>query len=378
VVLSLARPFLRVAARRPHVLTIAPAPVTDALLGVRLAVEAEIARRGWPAADSPADTDVVLVAGEVGPRMAAVVRSVWATVPAPRVLVRVDSAGELVEALAAGVAELARGGASPDADASEASLLASDGRKAPSTTMFDDAGSHDDGAFLPLDASNDASLPRGAGPVMAGLADDDRDGLALDVVHVPLGPVLPHWPAGLVVHATLAGDLVTDAHAEVIDVPGPREPAGRRRSPRGPDHVRLDALVRVLALAGADRVAARARALRDGGPAPGELAGFGRRLARSRTLAWTLRGIPLTATDHVPVPEPTVEARVRALAAGLGGSLAPPVRPAPHRAAAALVGLELGAARLALAAMDPDTALGAGPVEPVAPAGSAHHHEHHG
>jgi hypothetical protein len=180
------------------------------------------------------------------------------------------------------------------------------------------------------------------------------------------------------VHATLAGDLVTDARAEVLDVPGPRETPGRRRTPRGPDHLRLDALVRVLALAGADRAAARARALRDGDPAPGELTTFGRRVARSRVLAWTLRGIPLTATDHVPVPEPTVEARVRALAAGLGGSLAPPVRPAPHRAAAALVGLELGAARLALAAMDPDTAVGAGPVEPFAPAVTGHHHGHHG
>jgi len=354
VVVSLARPLLRLTARRPHVLTIAPAPTSDGLLAVRLAAETELARRGWPAADSPADADLVLVAGEVGPRMARVVRSVWATVPAPRALVSVGSVGELAEALDAAVAWLGRDGAdSAGAGASGASTLATSGSKAPSSRPGD--------------------------PVMAGLADDDRDGLALDALHVPLGPVLPHWPAGLVVHATLAGDLVTDARAEVLDVPGPREPTGPRRTPRGPDHLRLDALVRVLGLAGADRAAARARALRDGDPAPGELPAFGRRLARSRTLAWTLRGIPLSATDHVPVPENTVEARVRALAAGLGGSLAPPIRPAPHRAAAALVGLELGAARLALAAMDPDTGLGAGPVEPFRPAAGHHDHAgHHG
>ncbi len=342
MVVSLARPLLRLTARRPHVLTIAPAPATDGLLAVRLAAEAELARRGWPAADSPADADVVLVAGEVGPRMAAVVHAVWATVPAPRVLVAVTSAGEIPGSLDAAVAQLA--------GVSDGPSLTADVRTAPS--------SHEPPA------------------VMAGLADDDRDGLALDTVHVPLGPVLPHWPPGLVVHATLAGDLVTDARAEVLDVPGPREPTGPRRTPRGPDHLRLDALVRVLGLAGADRAAARARALRDGDPAPGELSTFGRRLARSRVLAWTLRGIPLSATDHVPVPETTVEARVRALAAGLGGSLAPPVRPAPHRAAAALVGLELGAARLALAAMDPDTGLGAGPVDPFRPATTEHHHDH--
>jgi fructose-specific component phosphotransferase system IIB-like protein len=355
VVVSLARPLLRLTTRRPHVLTIAPAPTSDTLLAVRLAAETELARRGWPAAESPADADLVLVAGEVGPRMARVVRAVWATVPAPRALVSVESVGELAEALDAAVAWLARDGADARSSASEAIRtstpigLASSGRKAAS------------------------SLP------MADLADDDRDGLALDALHVPLGPVLPHWPPGLVVHATLAGDLVTDARAEVLDVPGPRAPTGPRRSRRGPDHLRLDALVRVLGLAGADRAAARARDLRDGDPAPGELSTFGRRLARSRTLAWTLRGIPLSATDHVPVPENTVEARVRRLAAGLGTSLAPPVRPAPHRAVAALVGLELGAARLALAAMDPDTGLGAGPVDAVdAHRPAAAHHEHAG
>ncbi|MCD2195556.1 hypothetical protein LQ327_19485 [Actinomycetospora endophytica] len=351
----------RIAARRPHVLTIAPAPVTDDLLAVRLAAESEIARRGWPVADSPADADVVLVAGGLGRRMTALVRSVWATVPRPRVLVTVRSAGELGPGLDSAQERLARGGDSSDRDrvewARSADVDLTDDNDGPPGVIMGGAGA----------------------PVMAGLADDDRDGLALDALHVALGPVLPHWPAALVVHALLAGDLVTDARAEVLDVPGPRE-VTRRRDAYTPDHVRLDSLVRVLGLAGADRAAARARALRDGEPAPGELAAFGHRLARSRTLAWTLGGIPLAATDHVAVPEPTVEARVRALAAGLGGSLAPPVRPAPHRAAAALVGLELGAARLALAAMDPDTALGAGPVEPFRPAErhEHHHHEHHG
>ncbi|HEY2221764.1 hypothetical protein [Actinomycetospora sp.] len=364
MVVSLA---LRLAARRPHVLTIAPAPVTDDLLAVRLAAEAELARRRWPAADSPADADVVLVAGGLGRRMTAVVRAVWATVPAPRVLVTVGAAAELAEALDRAQERLARGG---DPDVSDA---------APLTPSVSDA------APLTLDVRNSTSSigeSPAPEPVMAGLADSDRDGLALDALHVVLGPVLPDWPAGLVVHAALAGDLVTDARAEVLDVPGPRDRPGGRHGPLGPDRTRLDALVRVLGLAGADRAAARARTLRDGDPAPGETAAFGQRLARSRTLAWTLRGIALAATDHVPVPESTVEARVRALAAGLGGSLAPPVRPAAHRAVAALVGLELGAARLALAAMDPDTALGAGPVEPFRPAtaGHDHHHghEHHG
>lgn len=365
----------RVAARRPHVLTIAPAPVTDDLLAVRLAAEAELARRGWPAADCPADADLLLVAGGLGRRMTALVRSVWATMPRPRVLVTVGAAGELAGALDAARERLARGG---DGDVSDGTSLTPDVRVNPCSHADHDHVERAVGADA--DPGNGDTLMGVPGPAMAGLADSDRDGLALDALHVTLGPVLPHWPAGLVVHATLAGDLVTDARAEVLDVPGPRERPGGRHAPLGPDRTRLDALVRALGLAGADRAAARARGLRDGDPVPGELAAFGHRLARSRTLAWTLRGIPLAATDHVPVPEPTVEARVRALACGLGGSLAPPVRPAPQRAVAALVGLELGAARLALAAMDPDTALGAGPVEPFRPAAAEghHHHEHHG
>lgn len=385
----------RLAARRPHVLTIAPAPTSGDLLAVRLATEAELARRRWPAADSPADADMVLVAGALGRRMTSVLRAVWATVPRPRVLATVGTAGELSGVLDGAVARLRRGG-DPEPEVSDAASLTSGVRDAasltsgvPDHTRRRAPSGHDRvewSTSADVDLVDDTAGPLGAitdggpGPVMADLAESDRDGLALDALHVVLGPVLPHWPAGLVVHATLAGDLITDARAEVLDVPGPREPPRRDRGTHGPDHLRLDALVRVLGLAGAERAATRARALRDGEHAPGELSAFGHRLARAPVLAWTLRGIPLTATDHVPVPEPTVEARVRALASGLGGSLAPPVRPAPHRAVSALIGLELGAARLALAAMDPDTALGAGPVEPFQPSattGPAHHdHDH--
>ena len=324
----------RLAARRPHVLTIAPAPLSDEVLRLRLAVEAELSRRRWPVADSPADADVVLVAGTPGPRLAAVVEAVWATVPAPRVRVAVTAPGEIGPALDEVQGRLARGerGASRTSDVSEV----------PSLT-----------------------------PAMAGLADDDRDGLLLDAVHVALGPVLPHWPSGLVVHATLAGDLVTDAHAEVLDAPATVGAGSRGRSPLGPDRTRLDVLTRLLALAGAEHLAEGARDLRDRDPAPGELTAFGRRIARHRPLRWATRVIPLVGD---PVGERTVTDRVVALGRALGTSLAPPPRPTADKAARTLIGLELGAARLALAAMDPDTGLGAGPVAAFVPAGVGHHH----
>ncbi|GLZ53856.1 hypothetical protein [Actinomycetospora sp. NBRC 106378] len=325
-----------VVARRPHVLTVAPATV-DA--GLRTAVEAELARRRWPAASSPADTDVVLVLGTPGPRLADVVRSVWATVPAPRALVGVPTEVALRSVL----------------DEAAAGLVASRGRT----------------SLLSASDSNDV-LPQEVGePQMADLAFYDHDGLALDALHVAVGPVLPHWPAGLVAHVTLAGDLITDARAEVLDVPASVGPGSRGRSPLGPDRTRLDILTRVLGLLGADHLAARARQLRDRDPEPGELTTFGRRLRRNRPLRWALRDVPLVGG---PVEERTLEERVANLAGALGGSLPPPVRPTAEKAVQAMVGLELGAARLALAAMDPDTALGAGPVTAFTPAEVAHQH----
>ncbi|WP_433799021.1 hypothetical protein [Actinomycetospora sp. CA-084318] len=352
-------------ARRPHVLTITPATVEA---GLRLAVEAELARRRWPAASSPADTDVVLVLGSPGPRLAAVVRSVWAGVPTPRVLAAVPTSAALRSVLDDAAARLAGRGTS---GASNASLLApSDSNAAPSEPG---RAEPDDVEFLASSASSDALLARDVPPEpqMADLAFYDRDGLALDALHVALGPVLPHWPAGLVAHLTLAGDLVTDARAEVLDVPASVGPGSRGRSPLGPDRTRLDVLTRVLGLLGADHLAARARHLRDHDPEPGELTAFGRRLQRHRPLRWAVRDVPLVGGA---VEERTLSDRVAHLAGALGGSLPPPVRPTAEKAVQAVIGLELGAARLVLAALDPDTTLGAGPVAAFAPPEVTHHH----
>ena len=61
---------------------------------------------------------------------------------------------------------------------------------------------------------------------------EDRDGLEMDVLHLPLGPVLRHWPAGVVLRLTLHGDVVADAEVTRLDA---RELSGRRRAhPRRP------------------------------------------------------------------------------------------------------------------------------------------------
>ncbi|MHB1131569.1 MAG: NADH-quinone oxidoreductase subunit D-related protein, partial [Chloroflexota bacterium] len=51
------------------------------------------------------------------------------------------------------------------------------------------------------------------GRPMAGLAPD-RDGLRLDVLPLRVGPFFPRFPTGLVLAATLAGDVIVEAAAE--------------------------------------------------------------------------------------------------------------------------------------------------------------------
>jgi hypothetical protein len=175
----------------------------------------------------------------------------------------------------------------------------------------------------------------------------DRDGLTLDRLHVPLGPVLPDWPAGLVVRLTLQGDVIQEASAEVVD-------AGHTEPYEWPSVVarELDGLARFLGVAGWPSAAGQARRLRDaalaGDRVEAEVGALLRRVRRSRTLRWLIRGIPAGPTDVAAL----LAARLAAIEAAL---------PAAPRAGGIaglgdlLVGAEFAAARLIVAALDPDT-----------------------
>src|SRR5690625_1595772 len=90
----------------------------------------------------------------------------------------------------------------------------------------------------------------------------DRDGLEMDVLHLPLGPVLPFWPAGLVLHCSLQGDVVVDAVTDVVA--GDNHWGGAHGSQPGlSPAVRSDRVMALLALAGASDLAARAGRVRD-------------------------------------------------------------------------------------------------------------------
>lgn len=159
-----------------------------------------------------------------------------------------------------------------------------------------------------------------AGLPMADRADD-RDGLRLDLLHVPLGPALNDWPCGLVLRVSLQGDVVQHAAVEYVQAHTSQDPFWNEpwlRAVRGDDvthdsaarrrcGAHLDSLGRFLAVIGWGDSAARARGLRDDvlahaptGQLSADLLRLIRQMTRSRTLRWLVRGLgPLPATRAV-------------------------------------------------------------------------------
>lgn len=277
VAVGLTRLLLRVAADRPHVL-VAEVPGGTR---IRLAVEQELRQRGWPAAASPADTDVLVVAGPLGPRLQPLADRVWQQIPGPRAFLHLLEPDTVSAALDDARGSLA-GGGEPLATASQVPEHGGD---------------------------QDMEMPGGQPMADRG---EDRDGLMLDQLHVPLGPLLPDWPAGLVVHTTLQGDVVQVARIEVLRADGPLddfwgepwhraatgEPVTVGDLARRRVAAHLDSLARLLAVVSWPDAAVRTRWLRDevlGGAPAGQVMLRAQRLARrlrgSRTLRWLTDGV---------------------------------------------------------------------------------------
>lgn len=333
----------------------------------RVTVEREVARRGWRLAVSAADADALVLVGAAGPQLRARVEVVWEQLPGPRSRVAVPSgtdAGRVGAALDAVAAELL--------DADRQALDARQ-RGGPNVAAMGDDDMDDDEMQM---APSGIPLAEG-GP--------DRDGLEMDVLHVPLGPVLPHWPAGLVLRCALQGDVVLEAGASVLDGPHSHvdQPAPAERAAR-----RCDQVADLLALAGWAGEHSAAVDARDvlldrpdvaGGSAL--LDGLERRLRRARLLRWSLRGIGQlhSGEDGIEVPEHLdgdVPARLWQLLdrarTELTGDAVPEVSlPDVLATAERLVaGLDLAAARLVLASLAIDTAprgIPAGRIVEVAP-----------
>jgi hypothetical protein len=287
---------------------------------VRVEVERLARERGWRLAHAPADANLLVVAGT-----GLDVTRVWQAIPAPRVRVDLDPGSDVAGKLAAAVTALhdvsrQRREATPDATVHKAhadhgtpaehgyhtdhhgpaepaghSGHSEQGGHAAHTghSAHGSHSAHSSHSAHGGHAGHDMSameLPGGIG--MADRAED-RDGLMLDQLTVPLGPALPLWPAGLTVHTRLQGDVIQSATLELL-------PPGAPFWPHHPLARRLDACVQLLALAGWEDAASTAATLRDralaGEPAP--IDRWARRVRRSRTVRWLLTGIG--TAPHAP------------------------------------------------------------------------------
>ena len=409
---------------RPRVLVV-DTPGTRAL---RWTVEAELDRRGWAHALSPADADVLLVLGTPGPELAAAVDLLWAQISRPRHRVDLLGEGDVEERLAAAPRELAT--ATEQADETvggAASVQARSDRGAPmdhsehqATGALTGADHSGHGAMADVDDSGHGGMEHSGHEAMAGVhhsghgamadVDDsgdggmghsghggmghsghegmdhsamagdeaghhmhhggevaglpmaetapDRDGLALDVLRVSFGPVLPGWPTGLVLRADLQGDVLIGAELSWLDA-GDHADVDPGADPR---RTALDHLASLLSVAGWPTAARDARRARDGlaslesaerAAAERRVERVVRQVRRSRGLAWSLRGIGrLDGPDGSADSDVLDRMRRWCDAASADAAASAPSGLPPDDVARTLHGSEVAAARLIVASVE--------------------------
>ncbi len=226
--MGLSHALLRSATRRPRCYVV-EAPGGAA---VRRVVESELDRRGWRAATSPAHADALLVAGTAPGDLAAALDLVCSQLPGPRCRLDLAAPGEVCAALDTVPSMLA----DPQRQAADAH-----DREADPARWVD---GHDEGHDHEMAPS---------GIALAGGAQD-RDGLEMDELVHPLGPVLDRWPGGLELRLRLHGDVVVEASSSWWGpVPGPDRSA----------RAGWDAAATTLSLLGDERHARLARRLRE-------------------------------------------------------------------------------------------------------------------
>ncbi|NBH03436.1 hypothetical protein [Amycolatopsis sp. SID8362] len=367
--------------------------------GVRLAVEREMRLRGWRPALNPAEANLLVVAGPDDAAMAPFVDAVWQLVPAPRVRIGLADPSEVPAALSEAERRLRSRDEQRSSTAAEMTDVhvtdevehhadASHGQHehhhepapngehdqhAPDEHM--DHGEHHEhtsgaehdqhgggGHSEHMDHGHHHGHDMGGMEMPGGIpmADraDDRDGLKLDRLTVPLGPVLPAWPSGLLVRVVLQGDVVQEAVVATVLPHGHGTPPfwdGEARIAAR----RLDSCVRLLTVADWEYAAVTAARLRDdllaGEDVDVRFARWARQVRRSRILRWSLTGIGAHAASGDAWDRLT--RWIDEAAAALKGTENPGETDPTEILDALptlLTGTELATARLVVASFDPD------------------------
>ncbi len=227
--MGLRNALARVATRRPRVhLLEAPGGAV-----VRFAVEQELDRRGWSPAPGPSAADALVVAGDLPPALSEAAELVWSQLPGPRVRTTIADPDDVPASLD----QVRRGLCDLDLQRRDARERGLD-----ETERW-------------IESDEEEEMAPGGIPLAEGA--EDRDGLEMDVLVHPLGPLLNHWPGGLELRTTLHGDVVAEATV--------RWWGGQESRPQAPESAAAawDAVSVVLALVGQDHWARPARSLRD-------------------------------------------------------------------------------------------------------------------
>lgn len=402
---------------------------------VRLAVERGIREHGWCQVSSPAAADLVIVAGPADDEFGSHVTRIFDSMPEPRELVWITELDAAAAELDAAIVRLRAGVAvspSPHPESVEdprQRYNGTSGHGAESTQAHEQAAVHEHTEHTaehePVEHSpeheqmqraaehehmehaperghmqhaahgghgghdHDMGMMMPGGLAMADRADD-RDGLKLDVLTVPLGPVLAWWPAGLTVVTRWQGDIVCDATVSEVAAPSGIMPfwlqPWLRAGPVDSDEQRrwraaraLDSASTLLTVAGWSDAAMTARRLRDE-MLVGDLSGAGevrmrrwaRRVAGSWVLRWSLRDVGrIAAKPGVPaeligdvhdrllrwIAETDLTGRQEEKPAepdGFVGAQVGRYRWIIHALPGLLAGSELAEARLIVASLDPD------------------------
>ena len=341
----------RYAARNPHVF-IAEAPGS---WQQRAALERRALWWGWRLADNPADADVLAICGTPGPELNERIAKVWDQLPGPRAglgLSGSDLDDEDIDAALEQARDYLADAALQHSDARERHPpeVGSPGSEISDMDHNDMDHAETDHSHMDHSDMDHGHMDHGdmdMAPSGIALAEGgpDRDGLEMDVLQVRLGPVLRHWPVGVVVRCSLQGDLVVDAQAWTVDAG--QTPPRSAWDPRTEAARECDRLYSLLALAGWPYAATRARRVRDlllttDRPGLNELDALNRIVTRSRIFGWSMRGVTDGHTGMLT--------RARALLTGW----APPTdtETTPEDLPERIVGLELAAARLVIAGLE--------------------------
>ena len=343
--------FVQLATARLHVLIIeAPGQ-----LATRIAVERAVTDRGWVLAKTPAEADVLLVVGPPEPRLREAADLLYESMPGPRARVVISMTTEIAHTLDQ-ASRLIGDGAAQRADAQKRPLE-------PTAHGDMDHGDTDHGDM----DHGDMDMAPGGIPLAGG--GEDRDGLEMDELHLPLGPALPLWPAGLVLTCTLHGDVVVDATSEWVGEPAVDAAASSGQVPSSPLCAAswLDAAARVLTLGGSPTRAAAVRSVRDAcldgdATTSSRISRERRRIERSVLLRWSLHRVA-TVDDLTGQASPPfagdaftrLVASLDAAAAELAGQevLTPEPAVLVDRLPSLVRGCELGEVRLLVAGLAP-------------------------